>query len=111
MNLFDGMQKTAFAVVATTMGYQAVWTTSAGGLQQTATVLFKDASQTAKLLEIEYDPQRAMIEYFDTDLTGLKAAVDAKTDEFIFVNGVQYGINEIRAKWDGKTMHAHLQLI
>jgi hypothetical protein len=101
-NLFDGYQRTA---------YTATWLPSAGGSQQTAIVLFKDASETAKILEIEYDPQRAMIEYFITDFTELKTSVDAKNNEFITINDVRYGVNEIRAKYDGKTFFAHLQLV
>jgi hypothetical protein len=111
MNLFDDLQQNAFGIVVNTMGYPASWTPSAGGELQTATVLFNDASQTAKLLDVEYDPQRAMIEYYKGFFTGLKASVDAKNDEIIIVNGIPYGVNEIRAKYDGKTYFAHLQLL
>lgn len=109
-NLFDGLQKSTFAVVTNTMGYSASWTPGAGGAAQTATVLFKDASETAKLLQIEYDPNRAMMEYYNTDFIGLKASVNAKNDEIVIVNGISYGVNEIRAEFDGKTIVAQLQL-
>jgi len=111
MNLFDNLQRTAFGVVTHTMGYAASWTPSAGGAVKTATVLFKDASQTARLLQIEYDPKLAIIEYFDTDLPGLKVSVNSKNDEIIVVNGIEYGVNEIKADADGKTLIAKLELI
>jgi hypothetical protein len=110
-NLFDGLAQTTFGIVAKTMGYEVSWLPLAGGAAQTATVLFKDASETAKLLQVDYDPQRAMMEYFDADLVGLKASVDAKNDEIVIVNGISYGVNEIRADFDGKTMVAQLQAI
>ena len=111
MNLFDDLQRGAFGVVTHTMGYAASWAPSAGGAVKTATVLFKDASQTARLLQIEYDPKRAIIEYFDDQLTGLKTAVNLKRDEEIIVNGIAYGVNEIKADADGKTLIAHLELL
>ncbi len=111
MNLFDDLQRGAFGVVTHTMGYAASWQPTAGGAVQTATVLFKDASQTARVLQIEYDPKRAMIEYYDGHFNGLKASVNAKNDEVIMVNGVQYGVNAITADADGKTYIAHLELI
>lgn len=112
-NLFDGLQDTAFAIVTNTMGYTATWVPSSGlipgGL--TAQVLFKDATEMARLLQIEYDPQRAMIEYTINDLPGLKASVDLKTDELVVINGIQYGVEKVRALADGKTLAADLQLI
>jgi hypothetical protein len=110
-NLFDRLQQNAFGVVARSMGYTAFWTPSSGGELQTATVLFNDASQMAKLLEVQYDPQRAMIEYYIGSFDGLKISVDAKNDETVIVNGIPYGVNEVRAKYDGKTYSAYLQLL
>lgn len=78
---------------------------------QTAVVLFKDADETAQLLQVEYDPQAAMIEYFEGSLIGLKESVDNRNDEIITVNGIQYGVHKVRAKYDGKTFFADLELI
>lgn len=111
MNLFDGIRQTAFSVVTTTMGYPVSWQPLAGGPPLTAQVLFNDASETARLLEIEYDPQRAMMEYQQGDLAGLKASVDVKNDEIVIINGVSFGVNEIRAKFDGNTYIAQLQQV
>ena len=111
MNLFDGLQRTAFAIVENTMGYPASWQPSSGGAVQTATVLFKDASETAKLLQVEYDPRRAMIEYFIDYFPGLKVSVNNKNDEIVFVNGLEYGVDEVTADADGKTLFAKLKLI
>jgi hypothetical protein len=112
MNFFDDLQHTAFSIVADTMGYIATWTPSAGNTSTlTAQVLFKDPSETARALEIEYDPQRAMMEYQLGDLEGLKVSVDAKTNETIFIDNVPYGVNKIKALADGKTFRADLQII
>lgn len=111
-NIFDGIQQTAFGIVANTMGYTASWTPAAGGsATQTATVLFKDASETCKLLQIEYDPRRAMMEYFVTGLIGLKTSVNNKVNEIVTVNGISYGVNEVKAAFDGQTIIAQLQTI
>lgn len=110
-NLFDSIQDTAFGIVSNTMGYNATWVPSNNAPAQNARILFKDASQTAKLLQIEYDPARAIIEYKIGDFTGLKELVDSKSDEMITVSGITYGVNAIEAKYDGKTFYAHLQVI
>jgi hypothetical protein len=109
-NIFDGLQETAFNIVTNTMGYPATWQPSTGELK-TANVLFKDATQTAKLLELPYDPKNSMIEYKQGDFNGLKEAVDSGKEPVIEVNGIQYGVMEINTKYDGKTIVANITVI
>jgi len=107
VNLFDGLQDTMLNVVTNTMGYLSTWQPSIGQLQ-TATVLYKDASQTAKILDQEYDPRNCMIEYKSFDFVGLRDLVDAGNEIRITVNGLEYGVMKITSKYDGKTMIAQL---
>lgn len=110
-NLFDGIQHKAFTIVSNTMGYNATWTPSNNNTSLTARVLFKDATETAKLLQIEYDPERAIIEYFEGSFTGLKPLVDAKSDEMVTISNVQYVVDEVEIKEDGKTYLAHMRKV
>lgn len=108
MNLFDGLQDTAFNVVTTSMGYPASWQPPTGELQ-TANVLYKDPSQTARLLDQEYDAENCMIEYKRSEFIGLKSLVDSKAEPTILVNGIEYGVMEVNPKFDGNTMIANLK--
>ncbi len=111
MSLFDAIQSNLHNAVNNTFGVTAAWNPSNGGDEKTAIVLFKDASETARMLGIEYDPQRPMIEYKIGDLTGLKESVNDKNDEILTINGIEYGVNDVKAKHDGKTFFADLQVI
>lgn len=108
-NLFDGIQHTAFTVVSNTMGYNATWTPSNSNIGETARVLFKDATETAHLLQLEYDPERAIMEYYVGSFSTLKPLVDAKSDEFVIISSVQYVVDNVEIKEDGKTFLAHIR--
>ena len=109
-NIFDSMQKTAFKTVQKTMGYPATWTPSAGGEEQTAIVLFKDATARAKLLEVEYDPRLILIEWQLGDFDNLVKAVRKQgSEEIIKVNDQQFGVLQIISKYDGKTYVAEVE--
>jgi hypothetical protein len=108
-NLFDSIQASVFSVVSGTMGYTAFWMPSNNAPEQTARVLLKDASETAKVLQMEYDPQRAIMEYYRGSLEGLKQSVDARYDEYLQISGVRYIVDDIEIKNDGKTFFAHLR--
>lgn len=108
-NLFDSIQASVFSVVSGTMGYTASWMPLNNAPEQTARVLVKDASETAKLLQIEYDPQRAIMEYYFGSFEGLKQSVDARNDEYLLISGARYIVDDIEAKNDGKTYFAHLR--
>lgn len=112
MNIFDGLEESTFNIVANTMGYQAVWSPSDGGVLLSAIVLYKNPSETARVLEVEYNPKRAMMEYFETDLPGLfEAVADKSNDETVVINGIEYGVNQVLSKFDGKSYTAHLQVL
>jgi hypothetical protein len=108
-NLFDSIQASVFSVVSGTMGYTASWVPSNNAPEQTARILFKDASETSKVLQMEYDPQRAIMEYYRGSFEGLKSAVDGRDDEYISVSGIKYVVDDIEVKSDGKTFFAHLR--
>lgn len=110
MNIFDGLQDSVFRVVTNTMGYTVSWQPSTGQVQS-AIVLFSDATQTAKILDVPYSPKNCLIEYKRGDLNGLKEAADAGREEIISMNGSDYGVLEVSSKFDGKTMVAHLTLL
>jgi hypothetical protein len=107
MNLFDSLQESAFSIVTNTMGYTASWQLSIGEAKL-ARVLFKDATETAKILDQVYSPKNCMIEYKQGDFPGLKEAADSGSEEMITINGLQYGVLEVNSEFDGKTLLAYL---
>lgn len=111
MGLFDHFQRTAVNVVSKTMGDNSIWQPLAGGEPQSANVLFKDATQTAKLLDQPFDPKLHLAEYQEGDFVGLFEAVDSGSEEKITVNGKNYGVLEVTSKFDGKTYIAALTLL
>ena len=110
MNLFDGMQQAAFAVVARTMGYDATWLPSAGGEQQQARVLYKQPTRAEELGDWEYNPRLYLMEYWIEDFPGLKEAADDKETEVVVINGQSHYVRAVYADWDGKNMRAILEL-
>lgn len=109
-NPFDAMQNTVFKTVQRTMGYPATWAPQAGGDTITATVLFKDATERAKILDVEYDPRKVIAEFQTGDLDALVTAVrSSKSEEVLIVNGQSYGVLQIISRYDGKTYYAEMQ--
>lgn len=109
-NLFDNLQKTVFKKVQKTMGYPATWQPSAGGLTVSATVLFKDATKRAKLLNADYEPNKVLIEFQQGDFDALVELVrNTNAEEIVVVNGVQYGVLQITSVYDGKSYYAELE--
>lgn len=109
-NIFDALQDAAFNIVTNTMGYTASWTPSSGN-PLIANVLFKDATQSAKLLDQIFDPKFCIAEYKYGDFTGLKEAADRGNEEIIIINGITYGVLKVESDYDGKTLKAHLKLL
>jgi hypothetical protein len=109
VNIFDGIQSAAIGIVSNTFGYAATWIPSNGGESKTTTVLFKDATEASKLLDLPYNPKRAAMEYFGEAFSGLKEQVDGNQYERVTVNGVEYGVKQVLTKFDGKTFWAELQ--
>lgn len=115
-NIFDTMQDAAFDVVTSTMGYDATWTPSAGGPQQTARVLLKKPTEKRSYENetIDFEPNAYMVEYKEGDFPTLKSIVDAIAEatsaEVMNVNGIDYYVKSLPQKWDGKTNVAKLIL-
>ena len=109
-NLFDNLQKSVFKTVQKTMGYALTWLPLAGGLQITANVLFKDATEREKILDQPYDVNKVMIEFHKGDLDALVTSVRKfGKEELVTINGISYGVLQIISKYDGKSYYAELQ--
>lgn len=109
MNLFDSIQDTAFHIVTNTFGESASWMPSNGGIIITGSILFKDATETAKILDKPYSPTNCMMEYHKGDFDGLFELTGSGSDELVTINTLEYGVLKVTSKWDGKTYFAELQ--
>lgn len=113
MNLFDNLQITLFNTVTGTMGYTATWLPTAGGEQQTATVLYKGPTEKEKLAGVEFDPEGLKMEYQFGDFVGLKEAAGRTNREKVQIYGVagttlECYVTNVNELWDGKTFEATL---
>ena len=112
-NIFDGIQKAAFAVVANTFGYPATWQPAEGGALKTAVVLYKDATEKTGLSDVDFNVDRYVMEYQRTDFDGLKQSVSNGGNEKVIIETVtgvfrEFYIRRIETKYDGKTVLAIL---
>ena len=114
MNLFDGLRDKAVAVVANTMGYPATWNPSNNSGQQTAQVLYSDATEREQKFgdESQLELFDYQIQYSYLKLIGLKASVDDGNKEIIAVtlpSGVRnFYVERVGTLSDGCTMVAYL---
>ena len=115
---FDRLRKTAFSIVKNVMGYSASWTPSTGGVAQTAKVLFKDPTVMHRLngpegpfIKIEYGPFDYIMEYDLGIFPALQDNVREKLTEIVTIDGRNYGVRDVKSKWDGNTFIATMQLI
>jgi hypothetical protein len=92
------------------MGQTATWVPSDGShaAGYITAVLFKNPTKGEKINGIEYDPVMAQIEYLEESLPGLGTAVKSGLTEFIEINGVEYLVEKVNAKWDGDITMAEL---
>lgn len=111
MSLFDDIQSDVFNTVTATFGDTATWIPSNNQPAQTAAVLLNNPSETSKILDVPYSPDKSMAEYKKGNFEGLKALVDSGSDESITINGTNYGVLQVLTKYDGKTLIAHLQIL
>lgn len=109
MNLFDSIQDSAFNVVVNTFGGAASWLPSNSPDLVEGGILFKDATETAKLLEQPYNPKNCMMEFKKGDFPGLFELTAIGSEEIVKINTVNYGVLKVTSKWDGKTFFAELQ--
>lgn len=113
MTFFDEIQNTAFDIVTSTFGYTANWTPSEGGPEQTARVLYKDATDKHELSNVDYIVDRYVMEYKEEDFIGLRNAVargDNETVKIIIGDSVtlSFLVRRTETKYDGKTIIATL---
>jgi hypothetical protein len=109
MNLFDSIQDSVFNIAANTFGSVASWIPSDGFEVISGPILFKDATETAKILDKPYSPKNCMLEYKQGDFTGLFELAAGGSEEVITINTLNYGVLNVTSKWDGKTFLAELQ--
>lgn len=113
MNSFDDIQDTAFDIVTKVFGYAATWLPSDGSPEQSATVLYKDATDKHDLSNVDYQIERYIMEYKEGDFTGLKNAVARGDNESVLIKmendvTLQFLVRRTESKYDGKTIIAML---
>lgn len=114
---FDLMESSMMDVVASTMGYYAEWTPSAGGDKQSGQVLFQDPTKSSSVANTAFLYDRPYMEYKLDIFDGLKLAVSNTHNNesvMIFFSGklapaTQMFVRQVDRKWDGKTFLALLQ--
>lgn len=119
MNVFDSLRDNMFGVVTNTMGYTAVYTPSNSDTQQTAKVLFKDATTDEGIDErnIHFNYANPVIEYLLPAFETLKDLVDENSGNsdakevitITFKDGdKQYYVQDVVTLFDGRTCKAIL---
>lgn len=108
-NLFDNIQKAAFGIVTTTMGYDASWSPSVGSEMQEARVLLKEPTREEELLGIDYSPVVWITEWHYPDFAGLFEATRNGKVERITIGADTYRVRAVTTIYDGKTYKAVLQ--
>lgn len=114
MNIFDRVQEVSFDTVTRTMGYDASWTPSNGGAQQTTKVLLKNPTEKYGYLGNqeyqlpEFDPLHWTMEYREGTFEGLKELADKRNEvsETVTINNQQFFVASVYSKFDGKTFLA-----
>lgn len=108
-NLFDSLQNSAYALVAKTMGYDAVWA-KAGGQTETGRVLFNDPSKKYQLAGMDFQPAGWTMEYQAGTFNGLEEAVQSgETPQFVTISGQEYFVRQVLKEFDGKSYVAVLE--
>lgn len=113
MSFFDNIQETAFDIVTDTFGYAATWLPSDGSPEQSAKVLYKDATEKHDLSNADYNIERYVMEYKEGDFKGLKNAVTRGENESVQIKikedvTLMFLVRRIITKYDGKTITAML---
>lgn len=112
MAYFDDIQDGAFDIVTAIFGDAATWLPSVGGPQQTAEVLYKDATEKHHLSDNDFMIERYTMEYKYGDFDGLNVSVEKGENETVRIvkRGVtlQFIVRRCTAKYDGQTMIAYL---
>lgn len=111
MNPFDAIQENAFDTVSATMGYDAVWQPSDNSTEQTARVLLKEPTQEYTQEGFRYTPFNYLMEYRRGFFVGLIDKARQNASEIVSIGDNDYYVRSVRAKFDGKTYVALLELI
>lgn len=107
---FDRLQRACFNVAKKTFGYlNASWQRS-GGDPVFCDVLFKDPTETQKMLGVEYEPNTYIMEYLRGDFPGLYELVRNKRHQLIVIDGMRYVTKWAETTYDGKTVKIHLNI-
>ena len=110
MNLFDAIQKAAFATSLTVFGDTALWIASNTQQSHTAKVLFNSPNDPITIGsqdKFTYRPFNYSIEYYQGQFPGLMESVKNGTIETVTINGISIAIREVFTKFDGKTIVAY----
>lgn len=108
---FDRLQKACFRAAQKTFGYlNASWQKS-GVDPIFCDVLFKDPTETQKLLGVEYEPNTYIMEYLRGEFPGLLELVRAKKNQIILIDGIEYSTKFAETAYDGKTIRVHLNIL
>jgi hypothetical protein len=110
MNLFDNIQNQLYDVTTNVFGYDATWTPSGGGAQQTARVHFKKPTRPYKSYQTEYNPFEYLMEFKEGDFAGLVDAVRSGSPEPVEIEGKTYYCRELTSEFDGKTYYMKIEL-
>lgn len=111
MSLFDGIQDNVFNIVNKTFGDYATWIPTISREKITGGILFKDATETYKILDQPYSPKNCIMEYKKGDFVGLFESVSRGSEEIVTIKNIEYGVMKVISKYDGKTFIAELQLL
>lgn len=87
------------------MGYECVWEA------ESAKVHFRNPSETEKLADAEYKPQRWIMEFYDTELPGLYEASISDDLPEITIAGDAYIVKSAEKLADGHTVKAYLEKV
>jgi hypothetical protein len=106
-NVFDDAKRAAFDTVGMVMGYDATWSPSAGGPQQTARILYKDPTEDKELAMIDFSPNEYVMEYRVDFFTGLKLSIGSSNQEVITIAGKgDFYVRKVDAIFDGDRFRA-----
>lgn len=105
MAAFDHVQKLAFGAVTRVFGDEGVYDGDA------ILGLFREPTEKEREIFDSYSPRACIFEYWVTDWVGLKGTVDAGGLVTVTVNGLEYDVRQVTAKYDGKHMFAHLEKV
>ena len=112
MSFFDDIQNLAFDIVTASFGDSAIWLPSDNSPEQTALVLYKDATDKHELSNVDYEIEQYLIEYKMGDFDGLKQSVGEGNNERIRItkDGItfEFLVRRCTSKYDGKTIIAYL---